>query len=315
MTGSARIKTTLQQLRSRWSLRLAAQRAGSSRRRLAMVYGNCQAEPLRQILSQSPQFAARFETVQVPPVQSITVSELKILEDLLPRIHLIIGQPVSSNYRGMKLGLEQLLQRAGDARVAKWPSLYWGVVFPFMVYVHPRARQAIDAPVVRYHDLRFLSCASRGLRPVEAAGFLEEYEPSAAGLESIIRNAKLTTTEREQACDIRLSEWIDRTENRSRAFWTVNHPARFVLERVAEEIHGLLGLEYERQAGPDLLSGVSAPVHPRVPGRSTWVVNGEVLPQRELLARHLDWYAANPEALHAGLREHEQRLDQLALPH
>lgn len=314
MSVLLRIRAPLANLRNNLKFAQATRRAGTAKRPLAIVYGNCQAEPLRQILAASPQFAASFETVQIPPVHSITGSQLKILEDLLPRIGLIIGQPVSNNYRGMKLGLDQISQRACDLRLISWPSLYWEVPFPFMVYVHLQLRQAVDAPIVRYHDLRFLSCASRQLGPAEAAAFLDEYKPAADGLESIIKKSRLTTAEREQKCDIKLFSWIQEPENSNRAFWTVNHPARYVLERVAEEIHHALGLDFEKLGGRDLLSGVSAPVHPASSGRTDWVVNGKVLPQRDLLALHLDWYAAHPKALSTGLREHEERMDKLALP-
>lgn len=296
----------------------AAGQSRKSSRTTAIVYGNCQAEPLRKILLRSEAFNERYDVIRVPPVHSISVRELAGLKKLLPEAGLILAQPIKNGLRGMELGLEEIVSHAApDTGVVTWPSIYWEPPFPFSVYVHPQPRVSELAPVITYHDLRFLACASQGLSKDQSMAFLEQYEPPTSAYERLRMRARSLTEEKELRCDVKILEWMTTKGVEGRAMWTVNHPASFVLQEVARQVHSILDLEYVETGGPDLLAELSAPIE--VPGlihgptRDQWVLNNKVIPRDELLAVHLNWYRERPNLVKAGLAEHRERLDWLDL--
>ena len=100
------------------------------------------------------------------PKRKTTRRELHLIEKLLPRVDVLIAQPVSDGYRGMGLGTNELRARLRpDARVVRWPVAYFEGLYPFQVYVN-RLGSAVgaSAPITDYHDLRLLFAAWRAAR-------------------------------------------------------------------------------------------------------------------------------------------------------
>src|SRR5205085_7499609 len=80
-------------------------RGEEPRRPLCLVYGNCQAEPLRVLLDESADFADRYETVRIPPVHEINAVQVGKLQRVLHLASLIVAQPIKDNYRELPLGI------------------------------------------------------------------------------------------------------------------------------------------------------------------------------------------------------------------
>jgi Polysaccharide biosynthesis enzyme WcbI len=293
-------------------------------RELAVVFGNCQADAMRQLLDRSPAFAERYRTLAIPAVHNMTPLERRLLDRLLPKLGLVVAQPVSRDYRGLRLGTDQIAAQASRARVVRWPALYLDAHRPFHVSVHPRPREAVEAPLVDYHDLRALAAAHRGLPFELAADWIAGYEPPADYVRANASRAAEQLERREQPCDVQMHDYLAGPEKRyATGFHTVNHPTTAVLDRIARGIHAELGLEYapDLPAGWEPLGHLRAPVEPAVarilgldvePVRD-WQRHGAPLPWQDVLRAHLDWYAANPEARDAGVQEHRDKLAALAL--
>jgi hypothetical protein len=295
----------------------------SPRRPLALSFGNCQAEPLRQILGRSQSFAELYETIRVPPAHTMTRRQVALLRHVLPKASLLVGQPVSNNYRNLALGTDQisaLLPK--QARVVKWPALYWDGIFPFIAYVHIRPRQTIDAPITVYHDLRLIASAHRGYSADEALKFLADYKVPDDGIDFVLRQASRFLGDREEQCDVRIMDYLQDPDIEPHAFYVVNHPRRFVLERIASEVHQLLGLVY----GPgsdewEPLGDTRAPIELDVlrcrglvgNPHEDWIISGRSWSRDEIVRSHLDWYAVHQEAVVAGVSEHSSRLTALGL--
>lgn len=323
--------TSLRRLRSRatpagraWRhTRLEARvaRATRSGRPIAVVIGNCQAPPTHDLLAASPAFAGEYELVQIPPVHAITAAEVRTLHRLLVRTDLIVGQPISSDYRGLGLGLDQLIAHTPPGcRTIRWASMYWNALFPYCVYVHTAPRVHIDAPIVDYHDVRFLACAAAGMDAGATRAFLREHTIPPGALTALQEDTLALHGAVDHLCDISMLDWIRRPETEAAAFWTLNHPARITLEELSRRIHERLGLPFASTDGPEPLGALVAPIDAATlagrPGkpRPDWIAYGRTIPQDELLDAHLAWYRRRPDVVAAGVVEHAHRRARLGLP-
>jgi hypothetical protein len=300
---------------------LRAARAVRSGRPVAVVLGNCQAPPVHDLLRASPAFAGEYALVPVTPVHAITAAEVGALQRLLGRTELLLGQPVGPDYRGLELGLEQLAAHApASCRTIRWPSMFWDAPFPYTVYVRPSPRVHVDAPIITYHDVRVLAAAGAGMNAAQTGALLRDHRPTADGLAGVRDDMWRTYGSFDRFSDIPMLDWIQRPEHFASAFWTINHPARFVLVELVRRIHALLGLPYAPGEGREPLGNPITPIdaavlgdHPSPP-RPAWVVDGETIPWERLIASHLSWYAARPDVVAAGIAEHAGRRAWLGLP-
>src|SRR5947208_12742388 len=89
-------------VRSRYTLRrITARRGGRTRRPLCLVYGNCQAEPIRALLAGSHGFSSRFDAVRIPAVHEIGASQIPSFYRVLREASVIVAQPIKRDYRGL----------------------------------------------------------------------------------------------------------------------------------------------------------------------------------------------------------------------
>lgn len=276
---------------------------------VALVHGNCQAEALRVLLAGSPTFVPR--PVRVPPVHELTADDLPHLDAVLARTTVLLSQPVRDGYRDLPLGTAQLSARlAPGARVLRWPVIRYAGLHPWTVIVrHPSDMSAVP-PVVPYHDLRTLTAAA-GLPPAAP--------PTAAAFRAA---ADLTVAElaaREHATDVGVSDLL--LGLGVEAAHTLNHPGNPVLIALARRIQAALGLPADAdQPGRDLLGGIRAPLDHRVLGalgldaepREHWLVDGAPVAEADVRAAQLDWYAARPQWVAAGLERHARRISLLS---
>lgn len=304
--------------------RLPAGRLG--RTPIALVYGNCQAEAVRRILLSHPDFAADFHLLRVPAVHEISGRELGLIQRLLPRVEVLITQPVKAGYRGLPLGTEQIVERiAPAARVIRYPVAYFEGVFPFHVYVNADGGPiATPAPFTDYHDLRLLHAAGQGWSPATTLDWLSglRLDP-----EWIRRNADASLAElqrREAELTVRLSEVIRRPENLVSSFHTINHPANTLVAQVAEQALAQLGypdaarVATSRQTYLDHLKAPREPqilralgTEPEPDEPQTWRTASGVYSTVDVVRAHLALYAADPALLAAGLAKHRDRLQVL----
>ena len=210
---------------------------------IALVYGNCQAEAVRRILLTHPGFSSDFHLLRVPAVHEITGREIGLIHRLLPRVQVLIAQPVKAGYRDLPLGTDQIADRiAPDARVIRYPVAFFEGVFPFHVYVNADDGPiAASAPITDYHDLRILHAAGQGWDATTTTRWLSELRLDPDWLR---RNAEASLAEldrRETRLTVRLSGTIRRPENLTSSFHTINHPANRLVTEVARQVLAHLG--------------------------------------------------------------------------
>ncbi len=279
---------------------------------LLLVWGNCQAEAMRVLLSGSATLGAT--TVRIPPVFELTAADMGPLRRLAERASLLVTQPVKDNYRDLPLGSDQLaaMMPAGST-VIRWPVVRWSGLHPCQVIVRDPRDDTRDPPVVPYHDLRTLASARRGEDLLDA-------DISAAACRTVADASTAELQRREQRqCDVMISDLF--AQPRADDMATINHPGNRVLIELARRIQQALGRHPDAaDPGRILLGEVVAPVIApaatamKVPATETaWRVGGNAVSSTIVHRTQWQWYLDNPWVLEAGYARHLDLLDTLGL--
>lgn len=285
---------------------------------ICVVYGNCQAEAIRQTLMLSPDFRSRYRAVRVPPVHTVTRAQLAALRSLLKRTSIFVTQPIHDDLRSLPVGTDQMAKYLPkSARTVTYPSMYFGGFHPYQVTVHlPGQDLSIAAPVTDYHDLRFMFAAANKWDASTAFEWFETFESDPEYVRSIYDSAMASLADREASLDTEVTSEI--RARGSESFFTLNHPSNPILATVARQIFDLLGVDSTSQsARHHFLDSLQAPVESSIldalgmdstQSSEEWTVLGKRVTQSRALEAHLEWYAQNPDALAAGLRKHSSRM-------
>jgi hypothetical protein len=278
---------------------------------LALVWGNCQAESLRVLLSTTD--GLPFTPVRIPPVHEITADDLPRLRAALGSTSLLATQPVRDGYRGLPLGTAELAAALpAGARVVRWPVIRHPALHPWSAIVrHPDDPAAVPPPVP-YHDMRALAAAA-GRDPGPA--------PSPAALREVGDRGVAELARREaRDTDVGVADVISTFG--TAAAHTLNHPGNGPLRVLADRVLAATGVAARvHDPGRELLGGIRAPLRPDVlgalglpgPARPHWDLGGEQISEERVRAEQQHWYTEHPQWVTAGVRRHAATLELLGL--
>ena len=300
----------------------------NARLKVAVIYGNCQAEALLQVLKQRAEFTQQYQLVSIPPVQSLQSRDLHRVSSLVARADLFLTQPVRDDYRGLPIGSEQMRALLPEhATVLRFPSMFFAGLHPYHASVHAAGELGTALPLTEsYHDLRHLAAAGWGLGDDAALDWLHGFVGDAGVIRARAEEGVRVLAEREKSLDVGISAALQTLSWNS--FHTLNHPSNEILAHVATAVqrqaglHSALGCPAPEYSGPQILGFLRAPVEADVaaslgltvpPGYSGWTSHGHALSADEVALTHLAWYRAHPGVVAAGLAEHRERMAELGL--
>ena len=282
-------------------------------RPLVLVWGNCQAEALRVLLSSS--HPVQFDTIRIPPVFELNASDLDPLRTLARRADILLTQPVRDDYRDLPLGSRQVREMMpAGARVVRWPVIRYSGFHPYQVIVRDPAGLLGDPPVVPYHDLRTITAAATGRQTSDLDAPADSYrEVAGASLQELARR------EREQ-CDVGVSDLLE--SSNAVDMFTINHPGNRILLGLTERLQNALGTPVGvRAPGRDLLGEIRAPADRRAlsalglspTADEEWSVRGAPVSAADISTAQLAWYRQHPQMIEAALVRHQNVLATLGL--
>jgi Polysaccharide biosynthesis enzyme WcbI len=284
-----------------------------------LVWGNCQADPLADLLT-APLRAAGIEMLRVPPVFLATADELAEVHDEVSRCRLLLSQPVSEEYPLPGSGTAHLASLLPpEGRLLTFPVVFHVGAFPYQVHGYDEADGRVDAPMTDYHDLRVVWAAAHGFTASEA---LRQWPtPPADGVRAVHEASLAEITRRERELDVTCSALLARPD----AVWTMDHPSNTVLAATARAVLQVLDLPDEamnvRQR--EYLGQRRTPVEPAVaaalgwPAEGTateWIIDGHTVPNSQLLEVQLAFYRERPDVVTRTLFRAADRMQKLGLP-
>lgn len=93
-----------------------------------LIYGNCQIEPLREILKNQDSFTSKYQFHNLKPVHLLTQDDIQDLNNKITQTDLFIYQTVSDNYQGIEqLGTNYLCNLLPSE--AQKNSYSWGLFY------------------------------------------------------------------------------------------------------------------------------------------------------------------------------------------
>ncbi|GFD91214.1 hypothetical protein KUL152_34400 [Tenacibaculum sp. KUL152] len=205
------------------------------------VYGNCQANPLGNILQTNAEFADNWEFVPFPkPSFELRQGDWNDIENLLGELDLFITQNVGESHGFFaSSNLANHLKSGGT--VVRIPNAYFSGYMPEVVYF--RAGEPHVTKFCDYHDANFLAFfmedpVNAVQKAVDAATDKSQYTE-----EFVLANAKTSIDElkrREEECDVIVSDYIEKNWRNDILFYSINHPKTVVLSHIASQILKLL---------------------------------------------------------------------------
>lgn len=283
-------------------------------RKLLVVWGNCQAEALRLVLSSSPD--SRYRTVRVPPVHELERADLPMVERVVSGAEVVVTQPVRAGYRGLPIGGPDLTEMAPSARHVVWPVIRYGGLYPFQVIVRHPANPSIVPAGVPYHDLRTVLAARDGRTRFDEWDV--DLEPDRIR-EAAEWSADQLAVREKRNCDIGISDVL--LGLGARAAHTINHPGNDVLVTLAARILDALDSTAPCPPRRELLGNMRAPLEHRVIGalgldataRTAWCLDGDTLAEEDVHDLQLRWYADHPEFIDAAIDRYGDLIEILGL--
>lgn len=283
---------------------------------LWLVWGNCQAEALRQVLDAVP--GRPFRTARVPPVHELNGGDLRHLDELLANTAVLLSQPIRPGYRNLGIGTADLAERLPDAaRVVRWPVIRYAGLHPFQAIVRHPADRSVNPPCVPYHDLRTIAAARAGRPSCEPW----DIEVSGDQLRAVATASIDELAERERrGCDVGVSDVL--ASHGAATANTINHPGNPVFDDLARRVLDHLDVRLDTAPMTEpLLGSVLAPLEPRVlraldleaPPRRDWHFHGSVLTVDEVHQVQMAWYQRNPDYLELAVDRHGSTMAVLGL--
>jgi hypothetical protein len=237
---------------------------------------------------------------------------------LARKASLIITQPIKTHYRDLPLGTNEILNHASSGcTVIRFQALHFDAFYPFQCNVLGSDRIGVCAPRTAYHDLRIVCAAAASLNARTTVRWLNSYRPDEDALRKCAESAASLVRERDRTTDVSLSNWVFPEAGNPRTFFTINHPTRFVLEKIVSNVHTLLGLTqpvYTDDREP--LGRYRAPLEQpvmnalglRVQPQADWIINGRTVSLSRIVRRQLDWYQRHPDVVRAAVAAQAERI-------
>lgn len=288
-------------------------------REIAVVLGNCQSDPLAQLL-RSGSVGERYEVVRIPPVHLIDREQTSALHRLMPRVGLFIAQRVRDGYRGLEIGTDELESRLpSQALRVHYPVMYYEGLYPYQVYVRHRGDTSEMAPRTAYSDLRTISAAAQGLFGEEGLAAARSLAASADAIRANAERSLGLLRDREADLEVTASEAV----RDGLVFHTVNHPSNELIAHVGDGVashlemphrHGVPAQQFLDDIYSPFRSEVAQALSVDQEPRDAWRIHSKTVDDDEVIRAHLEWFRSRPELIEAAVRQHGRKLEALGFP-
>ena len=283
-----------------------------------LIYGNCQVEPLREILEKNSNFAKSYRFLDLKPVHLLEASDVADLETKIAQTDVFIHQAVSDYYQGIEqFGTNYLRSRlASGSKAIAIPGAYFTGYHPATINLKDGDGNKITEPC-DYHDVNLLYLFDKGKTVTEAIELIQQEDFYQA--EYILDNLATTLKElrrREAELDFAISDFIEQNYRQQKLFHTINHPGVVLLTYIANCILKLLEIPPNNQSPKsEALDFTAFPIYPSVAkaleleftSQPQYSIKGETLSLVDAVTLFFDFYRENPELVKLNILQHQEK--------
>lgn len=222
------------------------------------IVGNCQAQALEAMFL----MYSDWNIARIPAVHLLTKDQEEETKQKLGSVDYIFSQRVTDDYPVSYLRTNDLKKKYNN--VISWPNIYFNGYFPDIEYMYRENIGKLVGPLDDYH-MRLVHYFYAQGKTVEdcvylyGSDYFESYYPHP------IERSIAALKGREAGLDIQFSEYLDAIVRERKCFYTVNHPANFVLFEMARRMAAAIGHDVEFPfVHPFALARVNIPVYPAI---------------------------------------------------
>jgi hypothetical protein len=220
-----------------------------------VVYANCQVGPIHRLIERA---APQLEVVRTLPVHTLTPADLADVHALMLSADIVLAQPIGANFG--PLASDKLRQVSGAREWITFPSIYFGGLFPHLIYLRQHNRIPLRGPLTDYHDRRIIKSYLAGHSVEDCARHMNDGDVTAC--RQHFHEAVEESIEREAALPIQVMDYVIENVTHHRTFHTFNHPDNGVMWHVVKQFLHLLQLPMAVDSPPvnQYLNEVSAAI-------------------------------------------------------
>lgn len=246
--------------------------------------GNCQSESIIYFLESNNNFKKEYELIKMPKmIHEINCEEdIKNMYNIIRNIDLIIIQPISINYKNNEnlSTLNILNETREDCKIILFPSLYLDFYFLELTYLSYKGTDIIFNDPPHYHDRNIFELTKKYKDyDIVLKKFKEIYENndkySINDLENKFNNTInelikrelhyklfIPINKNEKSKIITSSEFIKTNFKEKLLFYSMNHPSKYLLQYISNEILNYLDIIIEEYSpNLDPMYGCIPPIY------------------------------------------------------
>ena len=214
-------------------------------KKVAIIYGNCHTEPIKQILRQSKEFDNQYGFYPIKQIQEIYKKggeELQLYA--VEHCDLFMHQSIrKENIYGQSFASEEIIKRLKpNCRIIGIPNVYR---MPRFLFPQVSYDNTIMHNGMKYFAFRDIFIDKNKDLPIDS--LCEMIQDDSLIPASDIINAKdeflYKLGEREQQWDFPISDFIINRLQKEQLFFDPNHPTSSIIEYIAKKVMDILGMK------------------------------------------------------------------------
>lgn len=197
-----------------------------------VIYGNCQINPIYDIINKHHDFQAQYKRIgPTEPVHMLNQeSQINTLKQAVTDADIFIYQNISSQNFGKNKSTEYLLELAKDSCISiSIPNCFYQGLHPSFNYIN-HAQLRGGKQFCEYHDYLIIYGYLKGLSTFNLIEFLKNFDQINEGdLIQHAENSMKQLKQREESTLIKISDYIEEKQDDNVLFHTFNHPTNKLL--------------------------------------------------------------------------------------
>lgn len=196
-----------------------------------LVIGNCQARPISVVLGKSANVCLLEPIIVHLERDDNKDRTISMMEEA----DVIFAQLTADNFPIHHLRTS-VIKSLYPKKIFVWPNIFYIGQQPNLRYITHVKLGRVLGPLAEYHDLDLFQMWRRDNQL--------ELLPSISTPDLLSNQSLNQLQERENLCDIKITDIIEKEKNSRRLFFTFNHPANFLLSLTAKRLCQVAGLWY-----------------------------------------------------------------------